>query len=286
MKLNQLYNLTSGIFSDLQSLEVPWKSDNISTQLDIAYLGNHSGQKTISPMLRQFVENGSISQANRTTVAGVIFALYNDNWVKEYQTLNLTYDPIENYHMIETMTNDTTEIEYGRTDTRTDNLEHKIEGSESLIHDIKDEHTSNTNDTKNGSEVRRPMIETVNKVHAFNSGQNVQDALNSTKSINSGTETTDYNDVSNVGVETSESKTTGQDTTQYNNRVNKDLGTSSNATSGTDTHIRNYTLERSGNIGVTTSQQMIQSQRDLYLWNFFERVVFPDVDRALTLKIY
>ena len=46
------------------------------------------------------------------------------------------------------------------------------------------------------------------------------------------------------------------------------------------------TLTRSGNIGVTTSQQMIQSERDLYLWNFFYKVVFPSVDKTLTIATY
>ena len=56
--------------------------------------------------------------------------------------------------------------------------------------------------------------------------------------------------------------------------------------SGEDTHTRNYTLTRSGNIGVTTSQQMLQSERDLWKWNFFRDVVFPDLDKVLTLQIY
>lgn len=45
------------------------------------------------------------------------------------------------------------------------------------------------------------------------------------------------------------------------------------------------TLKRSGNIGVTTSQQMIESERQLWLWNFFESV-FSDIDEILVLKIY
>lgn len=56
--------------------------------------------------------------------------------------------------------------------------------------------------------------------------------------------------------------------------------------SGEDTHTRNYTRTRSGNIGVTTSQQMLQSERDLWKWNFFRDVVFPDLDKVLTLQIY
>ena len=45
-------------------------------------------------------------------------------------------------------------------------------------------------------------------------------------------------------------------------------------------------LERSGNIGVTTSQQMLQSERELWIWNFFRDVVFPDLDSVLVLGIY
>ncbi len=41
----------------------------------------------------------------------------------------------------------------------------------------------------------------------------------------------------------------------------------------------------SGNIGVTTSQQMAQSEIELWRWHFFEEV-FTDVDRELTCNIY
>ena len=44
-------------------------------------------------------------------------------------------------------------------------------------------------------------------------------------------------------------------------------------------------LTRKGNIGVTTTQQMAQSEIDLWRWNFF-RSVFSDIDSVLTLKIY
>ena len=45
------------------------------------------------------------------------------------------------------------------------------------------------------------------------------------------------------------------------------------------------TMTRSGNIGVTTSQQLLQSEIELWEWNFFEQV-FRDLDSVLTLKIY
>lgn len=46
-----------------------------------------------------------------------------------------------------------------------------------------------------------------------------------------------------------------------------------------------HTLDRAGNIGVTTSQQMIQSERDLWIWNYFDSV-YQDIDTFFTIKIY
>lgn len=54
----------------------------------------------------------------------------------------------------------------------------------------------------------------------------------------------------------------------------------------TRSSIVTRTLTRKGNIGVTTSQQMIQAQRELLLWDYFYNVVFPDLDNFLTLQIY
>lgn len=45
------------------------------------------------------------------------------------------------------------------------------------------------------------------------------------------------------------------------------------------------TLERSGNIGITTTQQMAQSEIELRKWLYFESV-FKDIDNILTLSIY
>lgn len=47
----------------------------------------------------------------------------------------------------------------------------------------------------------------------------------------------------------------------------------------------NRTLTRSGNIGVTTSQQMLKSELELREWNLYE-TIFADVDSMITLSIY
>lgn len=56
---------------------------------------------------------------------------------------------------------------------------------------------------------------------------------------------------------------------------------------GTDQTRKNITndVQRSGNIGVTTSQQLLQSERELWLWNFADSM-FADVDTMLTLAVF
>ena len=44
-------------------------------------------------------------------------------------------------------------------------------------------------------------------------------------------------------------------------------------------------LTRSGNIGVTTSQQMLESDIALWKWNFFYDV-FKDIDSVFTISTY
>lgn len=63
-----------------------------------------------------------------------------------------------------------------------------------------------------------------------------------------------------------EDTTTGRDTHSYNK-------------SGSSSHTR------SGNIGVTTTQQLIESERNLWLWNYFD-AVFSDVDTMLVLQVF
>lgn len=53
----------------------------------------------------------------------------------------------------------------------------------------------------------------------------------------------------------------------------------------TDNLVEENELTRSGNIGVTTSAQMINENIKLWVWKFFEDV-FEDIDRILTIGVY
>ena len=230
-RLNDVFNdwLTDGgIFTYLNGFEVPWKDEDIETDLDLEYHGNISGEKIISPLVRRVCYGTELTPEEKTVLARTIYAVNHTNWAKQWETMLFEYNPIENYRMIENMTDDEKVTEYGRTSTRTDNLTD----------------TNTPNLTSN----------TTNKVHGFNSSTGVPS-----------------DEVSGTA--------TGTNTDTH-------TGTQGYVDGGTDTETRNYELTRSGNIGITTSQQMIQSERNLWVWNFFENVVFPDIDRILTIPIY
>ena len=124
--------------------------------------------------------------------------------------------------------------------------------------------------------------------------ENVQDTHKGTlesngNNTNTYTETTLVNDTSNNqlwGFNSTDSVNSDKQTGD----TTRDVGSTMDSThKNTDRETKDITsdrtLKRSGNIGVTTSQQMIESERQLWLWNFFESV-FSDIDKILVLKIY
>lgn len=259
LKLNEIFDdwqTGAGIFSALQNYTVPWAGNDIATLLDLEYHGNISGDKYVSPLLQKLVQNSTISDAERDRIAHIIVSICGVNWNRQYETMELVYNPIENYSMAEQMIDDQTINEYGKTRTRTDNLSHSKTGTET--------------DAPNVTETQTPDLtnKTANSVYGFNSSSAVPSGDQTEKST--GTYT---------------NKRTGTETREYNT-TDRDTGTQMDNDGGKDTQTRNYKLTRSGNIGVTTSQQMIESERDLWLWNFFRNVVFPDLDKILTLQIY
>lgn len=123
-----------------------------------------------------------------------------------------------------------------------------------LTRDNKQTHSGNDNVVQSGSVGNSGTSSSEDEVSAFNSAT--------------------YQD---------ESKNTGSSslTTTYNNLTTQ---TQNGHVIDNDDDERNH-LTRSGNIGVTTSQQMLQSEIDLWKWNFFYEV-FSDIDHIFTISTY
>lgn len=290
----KLYNvfgdvlLNGGIFKALSLLDVPWKNDTDDTALDLEYFGNISGQKTISPLINRLLgTNAILTNENITTLANVIYNMFGRNWSELYATLSYEYNPISNYDMTETETASGTTSDT-LTHTGTQNTTHTgtVQNSDTLTH------TGTQNTTHTGT-VQNADNQTVNgsgsgttsdNVYGFNSANAVGDTTSENTTTNENTAQGSSTQTNNLTDGRTDNLTDTGSSTQTNNLT--DERTDNLIDTGRGSHSDSRTLTRSGNIGVTTSQQMIQSQRDLWLWNFFYTVVFPDVDKVLTLSTY
>lgn len=258
--------LENGIFGVLNTFDVPWKDTVNPIELDIAYHGGHSGNKIISPLVDNLVAGGELSDASRTLLASSMLAVYGRNWGKLWDTLSFDYNPIENYSMIETE-----EITGQSTSNTT------LEETEN--NDVVNTINSNSNATDTGTINKSTDNETTstnnnaNNVYGFNSSEPV----GADNQIGTTTAHTDALDTETRNLTaTNETNETGSvETTRQADTITTNSGTTTN----------NKTLTRSGNIGVTTSQQMIESERELWNWYFFD-VIFRDIDKMLTLSIY
>lgn len=251
----------NGIFKALAALNVPWIGDVESDILDVDYFGNHSGRKVIAPLLYQYyVQNNSpaLTEAQIQFLAKIAISRYGKNWKGLYDTLSLEYNPINNYDMTETE---------NLTGTNTGT----VTNSGSVDYGKKDTHTTSGTDTQtiSGTTTPNTTTDTTRQIYAFDSS-NWENSERQTEN-QSGTVTTE-NTVNDSKDETLTIQSEGSD---------------SNENTRTD-NLQNTlerTLKRSGNIGVTTSQQMIQSERELWLWKFFD-IVYADIDELLTINVY
>lgn len=260
--LRLIQTLTTPInsfFTALQSYDVPWKEDNINLELDSYYMYVRSGNKQISNLINVFISTDTHKLSNESLdfIANILFSMYGKKWVKLWNTMELEYNPISNYDMTESMIDDITER------VNTENINETIESESELIHGKTDTTTNNLLSTENNNKT------SVRDVQGFNSSDFIPSDKLEENTVDATTQDTGTQTVATTGTDTN-TNNTGKETVRENN----------------DTSTRNYTLTRSGNIGVTTSQQMIESERKLWMWDYFKSVVFPDLDNALTIEYY
>lgn len=250
-------------------------------EVDRAYMAR-SGQKLTSPYI-DLMDNLGQSEIV-TNIVDLINIKYGKNWDKLYSTLSLSYNPIENYSMTETesgsenskRTPDLTETELTTpTTTRTT--------SRTSTPGVVETETETTNpDTIDTESFTDRKTNGKTSVYGFNSSDPVPSEEE--ENTETGSRTLSRSGSESRSKETSHSGSDTEDETITDGgQVSVDR-TSTGSEINEGSHER--TLRRSGNIGVTTSQQMIQSERDLWtLWNFFDQV-FADLDKEITSPIY
>lgn len=194
-------------------------------------------------------------------------------YTKLWNTTKLEYNPIENYSMSESG-NDTTSI--SATNVKGQQTDTASLTNNTTIGGQTTNHGSTT--TNNTSELSKSGSEdNTHKAVPYDTDTEVltnKDTLSfkDRKDIQTNTTTTgEYADTISSRADTAE---------QNGTSVSGDrTDTSSSSTNTT------HTFTRSGNIGVTTSQQMLQSERDIAMFNFVS-IVAHDIVKLIAICIY
>ena len=283
----------------------PFNDSNFVDMLNEWCKFNHG-----SLQIRTLIEDELKTDANviRKRVTNLI-NVRKYKYTRLYDTTLLEYNPIENYSMTEEGT-DTTSASGTKTDdlgaysdttsgtdtnTITDAKTEKIGTYEDAItstttNDIAKMTTTTKNDTTNtGSETHE------RKVAPFDSDAYSEQELNTdtfkdrknstnTETIASPhTDTTTKRDTTTGGARENSYTTSTTDELQHgmSHNISSRSNSYTDESSGTTTHK----FTRSGNIGVTTSQQMLESERDIALFNFIG-IVAHDIIKSICICIY
>lgn len=302
--LNDVFPLWAsggGIFSALDNYTVPWKNEstvNIQS-LDLEYHGNVSGQKTISPLVEKMLSNGTLTSASVNMLCLAAISMYGIIWAKQWGILKASYDPLQNHDLTETLTSDEKVIEYGKRDTRTDNLTHQKRGTDSTQSSGQDTRTDNLSSreqgtvtlTLNTTDTTTPNLTSTNDVgvYGFNSATAVNSDTSTSHATGTNTETRTGTETTGTDVTTTNTGTV-QNSGSASGQVSYDTtetdgGTQQHVLSGQDIETRNYSKSVTGMTG-KTPQEMLSADRDLWQWIFFRDVVFPDLNALLTIQIY
>ena len=271
-----------GIFTKLKVI-APWGSTVNEARLNDMY-GLSRQNKILSPLAYSIYYEvtypaGHALDTPTNTLAEMAMVQFGEKWSRLWAARQMEYNPIENYNMTETGEDSTTKSgSISRSDTGT----------------VTDTHTGTDTLAKSGQET-----------HAFSGKETT------TNTVTSNTTGTDngvygFNSATAVPSDTSTGTQTGVSDSElsFDNRVNTDGFANRQDTQTknlTDAETRNlsgnetyndvkddteHSLTRSGNIGVTTTQQMLE--QELNIWDVFDyfEIVFKDIDSLMLLDIY
>lgn len=285
---------TNPLFPKMVDLGAPWSSED-GKAMDNAYFMMWSGIKTASNFL---MLNSPSNVPNSEVIANILWTIYGLGWTRLWEALQLEYNPIENYNLSEKVDRDQTDqnklsrdLDYTSTIEGTSKETTEANGTENVT-------GTSTTDTTYGStgsssldhgETITSDAETDDHTYGFNSEEKVPTSVQ----ISTGTDTHSGTDTTTTK-EDSTTKVTGNTTSDTTTSSTGETDISTNtavADKTAETHTiddvlnEQITRTRSGNIGVTTTQQMLLQEYELRKNNFFEQV-FEDVDKYLTLSIY
>ena len=252
-KMKSLIQPINGLFSHM---EYDFKYIT-KEQLDVLFFTEY-GEKRVSPVVSNYVEEGKISDFNMTELSALILAYYKYQWDKMFALLEIEYDPIHNFS--DDLTENITDTD-DTTVTSDESVDQTGNGTKTRTDDLTSTETKNLSETTNGT------VE--DRFAGLNSGSyaNKDRESNDQTTTNTGTDTT-----VNTGTQS--------------NKEERNFKTASNGKEVTDNdYTRERTVQRKGNIGNITTQQMLTQEIELWKWNFIHQIL-ENVRDLTTLAVY
>lgn len=237
-----------------------------------------------------YCDTADLSQESLEQLGNLLYNRFNLQWTKLKNTLSLQYNPIHNYDLTEDYVGDnsySSTVDVSSDSDITNTGTQQLGTTETLTHTGTDTLLTthnNTDTTTYGHITETDFTNSSNGgTYGFNSGTAIPSSTVSdtqdTSVTNSGTDSVAHSGtVTNQTTKNLTDGTSGTQTRTDNLREQNSTDLNRETTSTTE---NNHTLTRSGNIGITTSQQMIDAERKLWYWSFFEKV-FDDLDKILT----
>lgn len=302
MRMEEAFDVWGNTYFWTKLKELTGYEELVPEDMGLLY-AQRSGMKPVTRLCERLKDNPD-------RIAALLYSHYKASWEHLHAILGLTYDPIANYDRRESTTvsgttsenrtgNDTQSMTKKEDVTRTDT------GTDTRTITTRDTETTNDTETTSGSSTRTPQLSektvgsgsdtTIRKEVSF--AAKSQDAWSEEyrKGASSTMTTSGTDKTEDTGTSTVEGSKTVDGSTSDALEVNR---TSTDGITGEEMHKTQRSEDMSGttstttesnitgNIGVTTSQQMIQSEIDLWSTFNFREQVMKDVDKLLTLGIY
>lgn len=276
------------------------------------YLYNHANEKYVSSLVNRLLVSNESQQIVRPVVlndadvlmlSGMIRDMYADNWTRLWDALTAEYGILDNTdaHVKQTTTTertgeDTQTTQYGKTQNHEksdtiDNTNTVTYGKTTA--DERNMTTSGNDTTEHGHIVEGSNDRSnTHSVSAFESGtmtpQNEDIDNSSNRETHSGSDTVRHNSTeqgTNSIRESGTDETAGKTIEQGTDKITD--GGEDNV-NGTKHEMESVTYEetRKGNIGVTTSQQMLESEFKMRRAWRMQEFIYADIDRLLTIPKY
>lgn len=236
---------------------IPW--DTPPRALDVAYHGEHSGNKFVSPFLYRYLyEDGTIDEdGGIERIVKAIDAKYLQKWTHLWNIYSAEYNPLDTYNLAESGSRSGTVSTSG---TSYMDVDRRVSDT--------GEDTTTTNYGHTITDSGTPESTTTDQVQGFNSTAYVD----KTKSTN---------------VSTTDNLTTngGEDSVELAyGKVEYIEGTDTGNTSGSETSSETFSSTKRGTM-YRAPAELMSLDRDFWLQEYFT-IVFADVDDMLTLDIY